>query len=74
MSPNDRIILNGGLPKLRNKAFASCSFINRIFYYRIQHILIITFVLPLFLFIGFEIKFSVSFLHLKQYVKMYYID
>ena len=31
MSPNDRIILNGGLPKLRNYAFASCSFINRIF-------------------------------------------
>ena len=75
MSPNNGILLNGVLrPKLLNNIFASCSFIN-------LHFLLLhtahfddNIVLPVLVFNTLEFTLSVSFLHFKQYVDMFYND
>ena len=75
MSPNNRIFLDGILrPKLLNNPFASCSFIN--FNFLPPHIAHFddNIVVPFLVFNTYEYIFSVSFLHFKQYVNMFYND
>ena len=60
--------------KLHSKQNASCSFID--FGFLLPHTALFdnNIGLPFFVFITFEFTFSLSFLHFKQYVKMFYND
>ena len=68
MLPDNGYLFNGVLRlRLFNNPFASCSFINLYFFTTTCSIDI-----PFPVFITFESTLSVSFLHFKQYVNMFY--
>ena len=73
MSPNNGISLNGVLrTKLLNITFAYCSFINLDFLIPNAVHFDDKIVLSFLAFNIFESIFSVSFLHFKHYVNMFY--
>ena len=74
MLPDNGYLFNGVLRlRLFNNPFASCSFINLYFFTTTCSIDIPHNIgIPFPVFITFESTLSVSFLHFKQYVNMFY--